>query len=70
MAKALFGHVGSGDVRAADTVRRLHRRVRDLEDEVVRLRAENDALSAAVRDIGDVDLVTLEPVHEREVVLT
>ena len=46
MAKALFGHVGVGqDLRMVTEMRRLRQRVRDLEDEVDRLRAANDALT-------------------------
>ena len=48
MAKALYGHVGSApDRRTQDEVTRLRARVRALEFEVARLRAENDRLSAA-----------------------
>ncbi|MGE5829391.1 MAG: hypothetical protein ACM30G_13695 [Micromonosporaceae bacterium] len=48
MAKALYGHVGSApDKRMLDEVTRLRARVRDLEIEVMRLRAENDRLAAA-----------------------
>lgn len=50
MAKALFGHVGATDLRAIDEVRRLQQRVRDLESELVRVRAENDALAARLAD--------------------
>jgi hypothetical protein len=47
MAKALYGHVGSApDQRLLDEVTRLRTRVRDLEIEVIRLRAENDRLVA------------------------
>ena len=47
MAKALYGHVGSApDQRLLDEVSRLRTRVRDLEIEVMRLRAENDRLVA------------------------
>ncbi len=46
MAKALFGHVGGMDPRVVVEVRRLRERVRDLESEVLRLQAENEALSA------------------------
>jgi len=47
MAKALYGHVGSApDQRLLDEVTRLRTRVRDLEIEVMRLRAENDRLVA------------------------
>jgi len=49
MAKALYGHVGGApDRRLVDEVTRLRARVRDLEIEVMRLRAENDRLAAAV----------------------
>jgi hypothetical protein len=49
MAKALFGHVGLGpDARLTTEVHRLRTRVRDLEDEVARLRAANDHLVASV----------------------
>jgi hypothetical protein len=48
MAKALYGHVGSApDKRMLDEVTKLRARVRDLEIEVMRLRAENDRLVAA-----------------------
>jgi hypothetical protein len=51
MAKALYGHVGSApDKRMLDEVTRLRTRVRDLEIEVMRLRAENDRLVAAAAD--------------------
>ena len=51
MAKALFGHVGSApDRRLLDEVTKLRARVRALEFEVARLRAENDRLAAAAHD--------------------
>jgi hypothetical protein len=51
MAKALYGHVsGAPDKRMLDEVTRLRTRVRDLEIEVMRLRAENDRLVAAAAD--------------------
>jgi len=54
MAKALYGHVGSApDKRMLDEVTRLRSRVQDLEIEVMRLRAENDRLVAAVADTAD-----------------
>jgi hypothetical protein len=54
MAKALYGHVGSApDKRMLDEVTRLRATVRDLEFEVVRLRAENDRLVAAMADSAD-----------------
>ena len=49
MAKALYGHVGSApDKRMLDEVTRLRTRVRDLEIEVMRLRAESDRLVALI----------------------
>jgi hypothetical protein len=54
MAKALYGHVGSApDRRLLDEVTRLRARVRDLEIEMMRLRAENDRLVAAAADAND-----------------
>ena len=47
MAKALLGHVGGSDPRLLAEVAVLRRRVRDLEAEVLRLSAENDALHVA-----------------------
>jgi hypothetical protein len=49
MAKALLGHVGGVDPRMLADLRRLQRRVRELESQVLRLQAENDALGAAVQ---------------------
>lgn len=54
MAKALYGHVGSApDRRLVDEVTQLRARVRQLEVEVVGLRAENDRLSAAATSTED-----------------
>jgi hypothetical protein len=51
MAKALFGHVGNDlDVRMASELRRMRDRVRELEGEVARLNAANDALSSKLMD--------------------
>jgi hypothetical protein len=48
MAKALYGHVGNApDRRLLDEVTNLRAKVRSLEIELVRLRAENDRLAAA-----------------------
>jgi len=48
MAKALYGHVGSAsDRRLIDEVTVLRAKVRALEFEVTRLRADNDRLMAA-----------------------
>lgn len=46
MAKAILGHVGGPDPRMLSEMRRLQRRVRDLEAELARLQEENDVLSA------------------------
>ncbi len=63
MAKALFGHVGGLDPRVVSEMRRLQQRVHELESEVVRLRAENDALGSGVTDAQFMALeVTKEPV--------
>jgi hypothetical protein len=51
MAKALYGHVSSApERRMLDEVNRLRTRVKDLEIEVMRLRAENDRLVADAAD--------------------
>ena len=46
MAKALFGHVGGPDPRMLNDMRRMQRRIDELEAELLRVRAENDALAA------------------------
>ena len=52
MAKALFGHVGSAsDRRLIDEVTVLRAKVRALEFEITRLRADNDRLQAAVDEV-------------------
>jgi hypothetical protein len=75
MAKALFGHVGLGpDIRMLAELRRLRRRVRDLEQEVARLRSATAARSSGPRvDDDDDDVLTLsvhEVLDEREPALT
>ena len=63
MAKALLGYVGGPDPRLVTEVRRLQRRVIDLEAEVLRLQAENDSLLEMV-DAPSVSLgqvVAVEP---------
>jgi hypothetical protein len=51
MAKALFGHVGGApDRRLLDEVTNLRAKVRTLEFEITRLRAENDRLAAAATE--------------------
>lgn len=54
MAKALYGHVGSAsDRRLVDEVTLLRAKVRNLEFEITRLRADNDRLAAAVAETDD-----------------
>jgi hypothetical protein len=50
MAKALLGHVGGPDPRMLSEMRRLQRRVQDLEAELARLQEANDVLTAGVSD--------------------
>jgi hypothetical protein len=50
MAKALLGHLGGPDPVVVSELARLRRRTRDLEDEVERLRAANEALTALVAE--------------------
>jgi hypothetical protein len=50
MAKALFGHLGGPDPVVMAELARLRRRARDLEDEVARLMAANEALTALVAE--------------------
>lgn len=66
MAKALYGHVGGPDPRMVDEMRRLQRRVRDLEGELTRVKRENDELAAAA---AHEELLTLTEQH-REPALT
>jgi hypothetical protein len=61
MAKALLGHVGGPDPRMVAEMRRLQRRVRDLEAELVRLQSENDALVSVDRDVEELSLKDREP---------
>ena len=61
MAKALFGHVGAGtDLRLADEVRRLRARVTELEAELTRVRAANDALAASLTVEDDLSTLTVD----------
>jgi hypothetical protein len=54
MAKALFGHVGGApERRMLDEVTQLRAKVRTLEFEVTRLRAENDRLAAAATEADE-----------------
>lgn len=52
MAKALFGHIGVSDPQMVQEMQRLQKRVRDLEEEVGRLQARNEQLSAEVADVA------------------
>ena len=61
MAKALLGHVGGPDPRTLMEMRRLHERVRSLEEENLRLRSEIDALASSVTDAH---LISLEAAKE------
>lgn len=69
MAKALLGYVGGPDLRMVTEMRRLQQRVRDLEDQLVRVQAENDALASVARTI-DSDLIDTLDVPHKEPVLT
>ena len=60
MAKALLGHVGGADLRLVDEVRRLRTRVRDLETELARVTAANDALVASVHVEDDIRFLTMD----------
>lgn len=60
MAKALFGHVGTSDLRLVDEVRRLRRRVSDLETELSRAHTANEALMASVHVDDDLRLLTFD----------
>lgn len=60
MAKALFGHLASSSPEHAHDVAVLRRRVNDLENEVLRLKAENDGLLARLAETAhDGDLAEL-----------
>ncbi|GAA0480897.1 MULTISPECIES: hypothetical protein [Streptomyces] len=65
MAKALLGYVGGSDPRVLAEMRRLQQRVQDLESELIRIQAENDALSAAARHgdslLDSIDVSQAEP---------
>jgi len=63
MAKALFGHVGGSDTRLLAQVAVLRRRVRDLEAEVMRLAAENDALLSVDSPMAD-EIIALDTARE------
>ena len=61
MAKALLGHVGGPDPRVLSEMRRIQQRVRELEHELDRVQAENDALTEAVHGDMTMDVTDREP---------
>ncbi|GGV33271.1 MULTISPECIES: hypothetical protein [Streptomycetaceae] len=64
MAKALLGYVGGPDPRMLSEMRRLQQRVQDLESELIRMQAENDALIAVADEhslLSSIDLDQREP---------
>ena len=64
MAKALLGHVGNNaDLRLVAEVGRLRSRVSELEGELARMRAVNDALAASVTVDDDLRMLTLTEEH-------
>ncbi|MFX4291401.1 hypothetical protein [Streptomyces bohaiensis] len=69
MAKALLGYVGGPDPRVLAEMRRLQQRVQDLETQLIRVQAENDALAAAVTRHSDAVLESID-VHSAEPALT
>src|SRR3954468_3385584 len=65
MAKALLGYVGGSDPRLLAEMRRLQQRVQELGAELVRIQAEDGALSPAAashdRIMESVDALQAEP---------
>jgi hypothetical protein len=70
MAKALLGHIGGTDPRMVAEMRRLQQRVRDLEEQLMRVKAENDSLAAAAHAAASFDSELYATVAEREPALT
>jgi len=61
MAKALLGHVGVGiDRQLAEEVRRLRGRIAELEAELARVRAANDALASTLTVEDDLSTLAVE----------
>ena len=61
MAKALLGHVGVGiDRQLADEVRRLRGRIAELEAELARVRAVNDALASSLTVEDDLSTLAVD----------
>ncbi|MGQ0626126.1 MAG: hypothetical protein ACT4PP_15945 [Sporichthyaceae bacterium] len=65
MAKAILGHIGGPDPRMINEMRRMQRRIAELESELRRVRAENDALAAELHsaELHSGDLLTV-PIAE------
>ena len=63
MAKALLGHVGGPEPLLLAEVAMLRRRVRDLQAEVLRLAAENDAMLAVGGQVAD-EIIALDGTRE------
>jgi hypothetical protein len=61
MAKALLGHLGGPDPVVLTEIARLRSRVRDLEAEVDRLNAVNDALTAVIAEDQVLTVTDREP---------
>jgi hypothetical protein len=64
MAKALLGYVGGPDPRMLSEMRRLQQRVQDLEAELNRMQAENDALTAVADEhslLSSIEMDQREP---------
>jgi hypothetical protein len=62
MAKALVGYLGGPTSAQHQQTASLRRRITDLENEVLRLKVENDGLLAALRE--RVDLVSASDLAE------
>jgi uncharacterized small protein (DUF1192 family) len=63
MAKAILGHVGGSDPRLLAEVARLRRRVGELQAEIDRLTAENQALLTGSID-SSLEVLAQEPLAE------
>ena len=61
MAKALLGHLGGPDPVVLAEIARLRNRVGDLEAEVDRLHAVNDALTAVIAEDQVLTVTDREP---------
>lgn len=66
MAKAILGHLGGPDPRMLNDMRRMKRRIAELESELMRVRAENDSLCAALHshELLDSDELLAAEFHE------